>query len=393
MSQQAPHEFLVTGQHDDVNRQAYIADLRMYLLQDLAPGMEDVYAQRVKPDFTATHGREPRDGREVLKAMMRDPYTQTWSSMIRYCQEMIWDSVVSPIQRAQPQLNERVKALDARLGSLALDSDVPVPRYVSASEIHCMPGNYHSTSSADDVSQGALFDRGLYVYQGGFAGPYCDSNGRTQAELIKRRWPEFKPQRILDIGCTIGNNTLPYADVFPAAQLHAVDVAAPCLRYGHARAEALDKAVHFHQMDAEALKFEAQSFDLVVSCILFHETSRSAVRNIFRECHRVLKPGGLMLHMEVPRASDLTPYEAFRINWDTHYNNEPFLTGWMATDVREVCEQAGFAADNYLHIVIPDINAVSTEEFDRAARGNLQAENGGAHWGEAMHWHSYGAWK
>lgn len=391
--QQAEHEFLVTGRHDDVNRQAYVSDLRMYVLQDLASGMEDVYEHRVKPAFAATHGKEPRDGREVLKAMMADPYGQTWSSMIRNCQEMIWDSVLAPLRSAQPELNQRVKDRPAKLGTLTLDPDVAVPRYISASEIHCMPGNYHGEWSEDDVSQGALFDRGLYVYQGGFAGPYCDSNGRTQAELIRRRWPEFKPQRILDVGCTIGNNTLPYSDVFPEAELHAIDVAAPCLRYGHARAEALGKAVHFHQMDAERLKFDDESFDLIVSCILFHETSRPAVRNIFSECYRALRPGGLMLHMEIPRASDLTAYEAFRLNWDTHYNNEPFLTGWMGTDVRQVCQQAGFAADNYLQIVIPDISSVSEEAFDQAAKGAAETETGAAHWGEAMHWHTYGAWK
>ncbi len=390
---QAEHEFLVTGSQDDVNRQAYASDLRMYVLQELGGSMADVYEHRVKPAFSAANGREPSNSREVLKAMLADPYGQTWSSMIRNCQEMIWDSIGTPLRDAQPDLNQRVNECPAEFGTLTLDPDVQVPRYISASEIHCMPGNYHGESVADDTSQGALFDRGLYLYQGGFAGPRCDSNGRTQAELIKRRWPEFRPKKILDLGCTIGNNTLPYADVFPEAELHAIDVAAPCLRYGHARAEALGKPVHFHQMNAEQLRFADESFDLIVSCILFHETSRSAVPNIFSECYRTLRPGGLMLHMEIPRAADLTPYETFRLTWDTHYNNEPFLTGWMNTDVREVCRRVGFAGDNYVHIAVPDIDSVSAEVFDQAARANGEPASSAGHWGEAVLWHTYGAWK
>ena len=393
MQQQAQHEFLVTGSHDDYNRQGYIGALRMFVLQELAGGMEEVYDHRVEPAFEQENGRKPEDGREVLRAMMADSYGQTWSSMIRTCQEMIWDSVAVPVQKAQPDLNRRIKDLKPGLGTLTLNPEVEVPRYVSASDIHCMPGNYHTERVEDDVSQGALFDRGLYLYQGGFAGPLCESNGLTQAELIKRRWADFKPKRILDIGCTIGNNTLPYADVFPDAELHAIDVAAPCLRYGHARAETLGKAVHFHQMNAEDLDFEDESFDLVVSCILFHETSRPAVRNIFKECHRVLRPGGLTLHMEIPRSKDLSPYGTFPLNWDTHYNNEPFMIGWMNTDVREVCERAGFSTDNYVQVAVPDITSVAEEDFDRAVKGELGASNGAAHWGEVVHWYIYGAWK
>ena len=33
--------------------------------------------------------------------------------------------------------------------------------------------------------------------------------------------------RILDFGCTVGNIMLPYAEAFPGAEIHAVDVSAP----------------------------------------------------------------------------------------------------------------------------------------------------------------------
>ena len=52
--------------------------------------------------------------------------------------------------------------------------------------------------------------------------------------------PEFKPASILDCGCTVGHNTLPWAETFPEAQVTAIDVAAPVLRYAHARAESMD---------------------------------------------------------------------------------------------------------------------------------------------------------
>lgn len=393
VQQQKQHDFLITGTHDEANRQAYTANLRMHVLAKIGDGLKDVYDHKAAPAFEKANGRAPKDGREAMKAILDDPYGKTWSSMIHTCQEMIWDSVRPAVERAQPDFNEKVRGLNAQHGSLTLDSDVEVPRYVSASDIHLMPGNYHTEHDTDDSTQGALFDRGLYLYQGGFAGPLCDNNGRSQAEVIKRRWPDFKPQKILDIGCTVGNNTLPYADVFPDAELHAVDVAAPCLRYGHARAEALGVPCHFHQMNAEETAFEDESFDLIVSCILFHETSRTGLAKILKECRRLLKPGGMMLHMEVPRTEGLDPYSAFRLDWDTYYNNEPFLSTWMRTNVSDACVDAGFDAEKYIHIAAPDLGSVPDEEFERYATAEESASSTHGHWGELVLWNMYGAWK
>ncbi len=83
--------------------------------------------------------------------------------------------------------------------------------------------------------------------------------------------------------------------------MHGIDVGAPVLRYAHARAESLGVPVHFSQQNAEHTDFETGSFDLVLSHIVLHETSKSALVASLRECHRLLRPGGLMLHLEIPR--------------------------------------------------------------------------------------------
>ncbi|MBM3515035.1 MAG: class I SAM-dependent methyltransferase [Alphaproteobacteria bacterium] len=390
---QTQHAVLPLATHDEYARQSYISDLRMHILGDIGMGMERVYESRVKPAFEKAHKRPPKDEHEIHDVMLRDPYAKVWSSMIRSCQEMIWDSVASTVERAQPELNARVNSTRATLGSLTLDPTVKVPRYLAASDVHLMPGNYHTEWTSGDVSQAALFDRGLYVYQAGLAGPTCDGNGRTIAELVKRRWPEFKPAKILDLGCTVGNNTLPHKHVFPDAALYAVDVATPCLRYAHARAESLGTAVYFYQMDAEQMSFADESFDLVVSCILFHETSRTALANIYRECHRVLRPGGLMLHMETPRAFGLTPFQAFHMNWDAYYNNEPYMQAWTNTSTDEAAVSAGFARDKIVNIVVPDFYAAGDAAFDAAAKGSIKKSDGVARWGETIEWYLYGAWK
>ena len=66
------------------------------------------------------------------------------------------------------------------------------------------------------------------------------------------------------------------------SSVHAIDVAAPVLRYAFARAESLEKPIHFSQQNAESTNFSDGYFDLVVSHLMMHETSSKAIRNILK---------------------------------------------------------------------------------------------------------------
>ncbi|MGE3667453.1 MAG: class I SAM-dependent methyltransferase, partial [Steroidobacteraceae bacterium] len=184
---------------------------------------------------------------------------------------------------------------------------------------------------------------GLHLYLDGAYGVENDAMGDILLAFYRHRFPALKPGRILDMGCAIGNSTLPWGRAFPRASLHAIDVGAPVLRYGHARAEALGVTVHFSQQNAEATNFEPASFDLIVSHIMLHETSKSALSNILRECRRLLKPGGIMLHLEIPRGT--TPLEKFMYNWESYNNNETFAQFLTDADLAAIAARSGFDRD------------------------------------------------
>ena len=117
MSLQHEHEFLVTGSHDEVNRQNYVSRLRMHILNQIGGGMRDVYESRVKPKFEKEKSCAPKGEREIHRAMLADTYGRTWSTMMVNCQDMVWDSVRPALERVQPELNERIRGLNARYGS------------------------------------------------------------------------------------------------------------------------------------------------------------------------------------------------------------------------------------------------------------------------------------
>jgi ubiquinone/menaquinone biosynthesis C-methylase UbiE len=341
------HDMLPRPDHDEQARQDFVTSLRGHLSGRIMPGAYRVYQSRVEPAFKAQHGRTPADQEEVRQVMTKDSYYQFWSAMQRRSQEMLWESVIDPTERQLPQLIGRAgklsgrKLAKGRRGSLRLNPALNVPRYHTAADIHLQPGGYHTDFTADDVAAGVVYDQGINLYMGGALGPENNLTGDTLLAYIQEKHPDFKPRRILDIGCAIGNATLVWARAFPDAEVHGIDVGAPVLRYAHARAQAFGVPVHFSQQNAEHTEFEAGSFDLVISHIVLHETSKSALVRILRECHRLLRPGGLMLHLEIPRGK--TVIEKFMHNWESYNNNETFCRYMTDIDLKAEALKGGFA--------------------------------------------------
>ncbi|MCZ6894384.1 MAG: methyltransferase domain-containing protein, partial [Gammaproteobacteria bacterium] len=297
---QAAHMALPNTTHDEFARQEFVRSYKRYLVQHVHGGNRKRYDLAVKPAFKKGHRRAPKDRFEVRDLMTRDPYYQMFSALLRNSQEMMWSACQKPVERGLDTLNDRIsrKGVKKTPGSLKLDPNLKTPRYHTAVDIHCMPGAYHGEFAPEDASPGMVYDRAVHIYAMGQMGPYNDDIGASIVLWLEDHHPDFAPQRILDMGCAVGHSTVPYTRAYPEAQVHAIDVAAPMLRYANARASDLGAKIHFSQQNAEKTKFSDGFFDLIVSHILLHETSEKAIHNIVKECHRLLKPGGMMVHAE-----------------------------------------------------------------------------------------------
>lgn len=346
MESQLKHALLPRPDHDEAARQAFVQSLKLHLATKVVQGNREVYDRKVRPAFQRANGRPPADRREVAAAMRAEPYYQLWGSMQRCSQEMMHAAVLQSVARQRDALLAGMEPPAQPRGSLVLDAAVAAPPYLTAVDIHCMPGGYMS-----DLA-GPLYDRIVHIYAMGGWGPDNAAMGRTITDYIRNAHPQLRPARILDMGCGIGNSTLPYCDAFPDAELHAIDVSAPQLRYAHARAELLGKAVHFRQADATATPFEGGSFDLIVSHILLHETSAKAIRALMAECHRLLRPGGMALHVDLSLYEGMDPFDAFMLDWDTHHNNEPFWGTFRDMDTARLMTEAGFAEGDLVSALV-----------------------------------------
>jgi SAM-dependent methyltransferase len=355
MFEQVTHDVLPRPDHDELARQHFVKSFKLHIATKVVPGNKAVYEARVRPAFERAKGREPANRHEIREAMAEDVYFQLWGSLFRCSQELGWHCVETSVDRQLPDLI--TKAAEAKgPGSLTLDAGLKVPAYLEAVDFHAMPGGYHREYADNDVAAGAIYDRGAFIYSMGSWGPRLDAMGLRTVSVIREAFPDFRPARILDMGCSVGHSTLPYCDAFPDAEVHAIDVAAPLLRYGHARASSLGKAVHFAQQDAEHTKFPDASFDLIVSHILVHEMPAQAIRNLMAECHRLLRPGGLTLHVDLSIYRDMHPFDEAMLDWDTYYNNEPFWAVIRQMEPADLMAGAGFRRDAVIERMVSRVS-------------------------------------
>ena len=390
------HDLKLRKARQEKGRMNFVSGLRSHVLMDMAGGMRQVWDAQVGPAATRQLGRKPKDGPEVHRAIRSNEYFKFYSSLRVTAQDMVWQSVLPVLEKQSTGLQKKAAELtkSRRLGSLQLAENFPIPRSVSAVDVHLMPGNYHQEFGADDLAAGALYDNGLAVFSFGLMGQNLDDIGQSIAGFIRHKCPDFHPRRILDMGCTIGHNTGAWKDQFPDAEVHGIDVAAPCLRYGHARAQAQERAIHFHQMNAEHMDFPDASFDVVFSSMFLHEVPRQDIARIFAEAHRLLRPGGLMLHMELPPNSQLSPYDSFYLDWDSSYNNEPFYKPFRDLVPQELCRRGGFAADKYVQFVVPSVGWYGEEALRKSAHDQDEVDSDKTgRLAEGIRWYCFGAWK
>ncbi len=338
------HPMMPQTSHDEMALEAFLVSMRGHVMQEMDPIDRRLVTDHIAPRFTAARGKPPTTSAEIRNELEAEPYHQAWLTLQRLYQDMLWSAIGESVDRQHAELDAHRRALTTPRGSLQLDPALPVPRYIGAFDHHRMAGSYHTERAPEDFRPGAMYDRYASTYHYWRNGGWMnDGRGHTLASHIISTYPTLAPRRILDMGCAVGHSTVALKDDFPDAEIHAIDVAAPMLRYAHARAEYMGREVHFSQQNAEHTNFPDGHFDLVVSAVALHETSHAAMRNIFRESHRLLRPGGVMAHLEVPgRYDQMGLWEQVRVDFEAHYNNEPFMAGVARADFAKVAVESGF---------------------------------------------------
>ena len=122
MRGQAQHGVLPDETHDEAARADFVTSFKVHVLTDLGPGNKRAFDSRGKMAFQKVHGHAPKSPRDVSRVMRKDPFWQTWSSLNRSGQELMWECLGERAGRQRDNLKKRAKLTAARKtkGSLRL---------------------------------------------------------------------------------------------------------------------------------------------------------------------------------------------------------------------------------------------------------------------------------
>ena len=343
------HPILPEATEEERSRQRAVVSLRKLLNARVRSVNVRRFEEEGAPAFAAKHGRQPQSPDDIEAALFESTAYRMWSAANRSAQEMIWVSVGEPLYRDLDRMQAAARTLiDApdKKGALKLDPSYDPSPEVADVDIHLQPGGYALDRGPDDIIAGVFYETGGNVFSFGQGAGKSDSKAGVIFKLLDAEFPEMKPRRILDLGCSAGAASAAYAAHFPEADVHAVDIGAGMLRYAHARAEALGVGVNFHQMDASDLKFEDGFFDLVVSHNMLHEIGAEKRRSMMAEAMRVTRPGGLVILQDVDTRMAPSIIHKVEKDWDTHFNGERFWRTYNDADLMSDMRGAGFAPDD-----------------------------------------------
>jgi len=125
---------------------------------------------------------------------------------------------------------------------------------------------------------------------------HLETMGRINLDRKRRTYARLQVgegQRVLDVGCGIGIDTLHLGEIVgPAGSVHGVDVLQRTVREAHRRAieAGVDAWVKHHVADAYALPFAEETFDVCHAERVFEHLADP--ERALAEMVRVTKPGG-----------------------------------------------------------------------------------------------------
>ena len=296
-------------------------------------GVNSILQQKMKSTFDDL-------GEQASERIKQTAAFQLWSGFNAASQNRMWRVLAQQIDRDY----DRIRAAGEAVDSLPMErSDGAIPPYQFQTHIHGQPGGYMLEREEGDIAAGILYEAGGNIYALGQGIGKSDSKGERLIAYIRDNFPDLKPLRILEMGCSAGGQTADYARAFPDAEIHAIDLSPGMLNYARARTSIFGGKVQFHQADAGNTGFVDESFDLIVSHNMFHEVAGDHMSAIAKESFRLLRRDGVCIHQDVPiQTSRLDNFMRFVSAWQRDYNNEPFWMDFSNADLPQLLTDAGF---------------------------------------------------
>ncbi|MEL7297908.1 MAG: class I SAM-dependent methyltransferase [Pseudomonadota bacterium] len=259
----------------------------------------------------------------------------------RYVAEENWVRSIAGVERQREHfeaLNARQPAPDAQ--RLTLNPDLEVPDYYDGVEWHLQPGGIDGY----DLNGPAAFAGFLpHVFsRGGFAAVATGDDLLAQRREVIAQFRKPHYRRIYDVGCG-GTGTLGLCrERFPDAELVGGDLSKTALLGGLAFSERMNWNIELRQEDGRRTAEADNGVDGVISYALHHELPPEVSREILREMHRILEPGGDIVISDPPPFRAVGPFQGALLAWETDNRAEPWFVEAGIFNLAAALAELGF---------------------------------------------------
>lgn len=314
----------------------FCESMRGFIFGTLSKAMQAQMAGAIEKATTA--GRDISRVNDVRAMFDPLPAVAIRNRMLRTAQEMMWRRYREAFHQNDAAYLAELTAYDTKgPGSVEYDASWDPPAYVKH-PIHIQPGGY-----GGDPLVGYWYHHASNVF---FMGANTQDEFHISLAAATRAPADGKMNRVIELGCSIGQLAVTLKERFPAAQVYGLDVAAAQVRYAHKRAAEMGVECHFVQRLAEDTKFPDGHFDAVAAFLLFHEVSLEAGEKIVKEAFRILRPGGVFNVFDFPTAlTKPDPYFSYFMDVDSKDNCEPYSVAFTQSDFDGLLTRAGFKVE------------------------------------------------
>ena len=117
---------------------------------------------------------------------------------------------------------------------------------------------------------------------------------RFKLDLIEQADIGSSGHHILDFGCGTATLTMLTKAKYPGSFVTGIDVDASIIQLAHLKLKDFPHPIRLDSYGGTRLPYLDETFDRVISCLVFHHLTPSQKTTALRELNRVLKPGGVL---------------------------------------------------------------------------------------------------
>ncbi|MBP02301.1 MAG: hypothetical protein CMM25_05790 [Rhodospirillaceae bacterium] len=345
-------EFGADQSHDYRSFQEFIRCSYVNVNTDLTGAAYQNYFEKLR--ISGSHGNETEESAASILDALPMYQLKAWSirnlRRFKYSQPDLGIDCLVNNQSAilEPELE---KLISESGDLLKLNPDLALPDYFKWVDFHQQPGGVWRENL-----DGLIYDYGRRT-----TNPSHDDPNKVYKMLWKHLPKGKKYDKVLDWGTGHGGGIISWMQSNPISEGYGVDVAAPCLKIAHVRAREANVTVKFSQQDIAKMDYEDNYFDMVFHMFMLHEIPQQVTPKLFAEVHRVLKPGGVFIGMEICLVPD-EPVQHIMQFSDCWLNNEPYMAACVKADYPSIAKAVGFRTATALNfssgqnVVVKDLD-------------------------------------